>query len=982
VEALFVAKYRSPAAPMKQVIFTLIILALAVLSHAQQGPIRVLFIDSGTPNPSGPVHEAMRDLGRDAIWFDHAANAEGRESQYDVVLNAKDAGKPDDIRALVLSAITPERKAAYEAFLAQREAEKREPHPMIANYEKRPQAITFQHPMSVKGSMERTQVPADCELKLFASEPDIRKPIAMAWDERGRCWVAETSDYPHGLVEDGRGNDSIRICEDTDGDGKADKFTVFADKLNIPTAIVFVPHEGGSGVIVSQPPRFIFLKDTDGDDKADLRKEIITGYGIRDTHAQASNLHYGLDNWIYGCVGYSGFDGIVGGKEQSFTMGTYRFKPDGSALEFLHQFTNNSWAHSENDAGDQFGGTANGAPLFFGGIPATAYPKGLRGMTAKKINEVDLCHTITPNFRQVDVFGGYTSAAGSAFIYSDHLPKRFQGKAMVCEPTMKLISLMDVQSDGAGYTAKDAYNLVASSDEWMSPVFAEVGPDGAVWFADFQNFIIQHNPTPSVERGGFKGETGVGGAHVNDLRDHERGRIYRVVVKGTNPRPAKPSISGATQWARLTGQRLFMQMPPLKIITPVTGSAGEGVGTLEVNGVSPENQEALVRKVKANDGNIAAVHALWVLHGLGWLDEATHKAALLAKDAKLRRNAVRALGHDAKAHDLFFGAGVFSDPDLHTRLAAFVKLSEFPATPEIKTLVARLGRDPVVQGDEWLREAARLLAKKHDAHGFKEGPNLLANGDLEKLGGNGLPEGWTRRDYNHTGMIEGNKGAEWKVVGGGGRAHGGANAVRCITRADGDTSLYQDVALKPNTTYRLSGWVKTHALKGRVSFNDHLGRAETNKITARESDWSEVEIVFTNKDRPKASINILHVGKGDGLFDDVKLCELLPDEAEEEKELAGDVKRGENIFWTHPVAACKNCHVLKGQGSPVGPALDGIASRKDEAYLLESLLNPNAKLAEGYTATPISPMPPLNLILKPQEFADVKAFLLSLKEGN
>ena len=212
--------------------------------------------------------------------------------------------------------------------------------------------------------------------------------------------------------------------------------------------------------------------------------------------------------------------------------------------------------------------------------------------------------------------------------------------------------------------------------------------------------------------------------------------------------------------------------------------------------------------------------------------------------------------------------------------------------------------------------------------------------------------------------------------------HAGKASVRCITRADGDTSLFQDVPLKPNTSYRLSGWVKTHGLKGKASFNDHIGRAEAGPDTARESDWNEIEVVFTNKDKPKASINILHVGKGDSYFDDVKLCELLPTEVTEEKDLVGDIKRGENIFWTHPVAACKNCHMLKGQGSAVGPALDGIASRKDEAYILESLLNPNAKLAEGYTATPISPMPPMNLILKPQEFADVKAFILSLKEAH
>lgn len=142
------------------------------------------------------------------------------------------------------------------------------------------------------------------------------------------------------------------------------------------------------------------------------------GWGIADTHAQANNLHWGHDNWLYGCVGYSGFKGYVGGRELEFRMGTFRFKADGSALEFLHQFSNNSWGHGVNDAGDQFGGTANGAPIFYGGIPATAFPQGARGITARRYHVVDLAHPITPNFRQVDVFGGYTAAAGSAFISS------------------------------------------------------------------------------------------------------------------------------------------------------------------------------------------------------------------------------------------------------------------------------------------------------------------------------------------------------------------------------------------------------------------------------------------------------------------------------------------------------------------------------------------------------------------------------------
>ena len=132
--------------------------------------------------------------------------------------------------------------------------------------------------------------------KLFVAEPQIGKPIAMTWDERGRLWVAETVDYPNEMQPKGKGRDRISICEDTDGDGKADKVTVFADNLSIPTSLCFA----NGGVIVAQAPDMLFLKDTDGDGKADVRKVLFTGFGTRDTHAGPSNLRYGLDNWIYG----------------------------------------------------------------------------------------------------------------------------------------------------------------------------------------------------------------------------------------------------------------------------------------------------------------------------------------------------------------------------------------------------------------------------------------------------------------------------------------------------------------------------------------------------------------------------------------------------------------------------------------------------------------------------------------------------------
>jgi putative membrane-bound dehydrogenase-like protein len=979
--------------------FLLFVLLLSLALRCAAGPMRVLYLGTPEREPRAAAHVLMRDLGRDAIWFDYVSDPAAATTdfiaKFDLVIldapanrfptaasfparkliaatslgDATAEGFAAAAKAKLLAAAGPERVTAWEKFVAQREPEQREARPTIANYEKRPQPLTFQHPFNIKGSVERTQVAPDLRLELFAAEPDIAKPIFMAWDERGRLWVAETRDYPHDVKPDGMGNDSIKICEDTNGDGRADKFTVFAEKLNIPTGFVFT----NGGIVVAQAPRFLFLRDTNGDDRADERREIMTGWGINDTHAQANNLHYGLDNWLYGAVGYSGFNGTVDGKELRFAQGTYRFKADGSALQFLHQFTNNTWGHSENVYGDQFGGTANNAPIFFGGIPATIVPRGTRAMTAKRINTEDKTHTITPNFRQVDVFGGYTAAAGSAFIYSDNLPARLQGRAMVCEPTMKNIALFHVRRDGAGYAADDNFNLVASSDEWMSPVFAEVGPDGAVWFADWQNYIIQHNPTPSLERGGYASKTGVGGAHENPLRDHARGRIYRVVWDQAKPAPIT-SLQGAstTQLVAALGDgNPFWRTTAQRLL--VEGRKTDAVAAL--------------KPAVAGNAPLKAIHALWTLHGLGQLDDATHRTALGHADAAVRRNAVRALGSDAAAIALYFSSAVINDADLLTRLAAIVKLGEFPTTPQIKTVVTALVRNAANQQDEWLREATRLLGKVHGASLFREGPNLVPNSGFETAGTNGLPDGWTRRD---NGNRPGNAEAAWTVVTADPAPRAGTRALRVNARTDADTSLFAEVPVKPNTMYRLSGWIKTQSLLGRanlsispagewlrVARNANNNRVETDTVRRRDSDWTAVEVEFNSGERTTATINVSHSGRGDTFFDDIRLTELLLAD-DDVPLLAADPKRGEQLFFKHP-AACVLCHQVKGQGSTVGPALDGIASRANAAAIKESLLEPSKTIAKGYEHYTVSPMPPMSAIFNPQEISDIEAYLQTLK---
>ncbi|MDB6076773.1 MAG: rane-bound dehydrogenase protein, partial [Akkermansiaceae bacterium] len=349
----------------------------------------------------------------------------------------------------------------------------------------------IQEPLSPQDSLLRAQVPAGFELFLFASEPDVVRPIAMTWDERGRLWVVETLDYPNGLHTGDTGHDRIKICEDTDGDGKADKFTVFATGLSIATSVV---HANG-GVIVSDGPRMLFLKDTNGDDIADERRVLFTGFRMHDTHAGTSNLRYGFDGWIYATDGYAGFDGEVAGKPMKFDTGVYRFRPDGSALEFLGKTSNNTWGLGFTTNFDVLGSTANRQPAWQ--LIGDGVGNVRRSDHGTRIYPVTLDVQGSDGWDPpVEVLGdgkirakdrNYTAAAGYGIYSSNRFPADWQDNrtAFVCEPTGHLVSLGHMHTENAGFTTDfDGNNLYASTDAWSAPVVAETGPDGAVWIAD------------------------------------------------------------------------------------------------------------------------------------------------------------------------------------------------------------------------------------------------------------------------------------------------------------------------------------------------------------------------------------------------------------------------------------------------------------------------------------------------------------------
>jgi putative membrane-bound dehydrogenase-like protein len=560
----------------------------------------------------------------------------------------------------------------------------------------------MQLPVSPEESMRHMVHPGAFELQLFASEKQLGgKPICMNWDERGRLWVAITMDYPNELRRGGKGRDRILILEDTKGTGKADKVTVFADKLSIPTSLIFA----NGGLIVHQAPHTLFLKDTKGTGKADVRKVLFTGWHTNDTHAGPSNLHYGLDNWLYGMVGYAGFDGLIGGEKQSFRTGFYRFKPDGSKLEFLRNTNNNSWGVGFSEEGLLFGSTANGNPSVYLPIPNRYYESvhGWSSTVLGSIAEDNRIHPITDKVRQVDHHGGFTAAAGHALYTARTWPREYWNRtAFVSEPTGHLTATFTLQAEGSDFRSRNAFNLLASDDEWCAPIMAEVGPDGNVWLIDWYNYIVQHNPTPA----GFK--TGKGNAFETDLRDKKHGRIYRLVCKkaqakkqlslvGANSETLVATLKNDNMLWRRHAQRLLVERGKEDVVPALVKLVQDG-GVDEIG------------------LNAGAIHALWTLHGLGAMKEdkvvAAVTGALAHRSAGVKRNALGVLPRNSDSASAILKGGLLKDSDAQVRLAALLALAEMPANDKVGTAIAERLNSSDME-DRWIPDAITSAAATH-----------------------------------------------------------------------------------------------------------------------------------------------------------------------------------------------------------------------------------------------------------------------------
>ncbi len=347
-------------------------------------------------------------------------------------------------------------------------------------------------PLSPEESLKKIHVRAGYHAELVAAEPLTLDPVAIDWDAAGRLWVVEMADYPMGLDGKGKPGGRVRVLTDTDGDGRYDKSTLFADGLNFPNGLL----TWRDGVIVTAAPEILFLRDTDGDGKADRREVLVSGLMEGNQQLRANCLRWGLDNWVY-CAsgGHHGNHG-VGTKLRTRTgevlVGSrdFRLRPETGELE--PQSGPSQFGRNRDDWGHWFG-TQNIRPLWHYVLddhylrrnPHNAAPDPTKLVVVPLSPKVWPASPQEKRYHSFNEAGHFTSAC-SGMIYRDDLlfPRGDYGaeNAFSCEPFHNLVQRNVLAADGVSFAARravgeEASEFFASEDRWCRPVMTRTGPE-------------------------------------------------------------------------------------------------------------------------------------------------------------------------------------------------------------------------------------------------------------------------------------------------------------------------------------------------------------------------------------------------------------------------------------------------------------------------------------------------------------------------
>jgi putative membrane-bound dehydrogenase-like protein len=523
--------------------------------------------------------------------------------------------------------------------------------------------------LSPQEAIQRMKVPEGFRVELVASEPDLVNPVAMTFDELGRIWVTESLEYPR--REPGPGRDRVKILEDTDGDGRADRFTVFADGLNIPSGIAV----GHGGVWVANAPDILFLKDTDGDGKADTREVVVTGFGRADTHELPNSLTWGPDGWLYGWNGVFNPSRVRHrGKTFSFTCAVFRIHPRTREFEIYCEGTSNPWGIAFDAEGGLFASACVIDHLWH--LVETGYYHRQGGPYPPYTWKID---SIVDHKHQKAAY------CGIHYFDSDAYPERYREKLYMGNIHGNCINSDVLERHGSTYRAREQADFLTADDAWFMPVAEKTGPDGCLYVLDWYDRYHCYQDANRDPKG----------------IDRLKGRLYRVRYRDT-PRRFGFDLSHESDEAlvqRLGSANIYDREIAQRLLV-------ERKGGRVLRGL-----ESLVLDAKAS--RKARMHALWVLVGLGELDRDFHLAVLDDTDPSVRAWGVRAAGNMHSVHRSILERvamlASFDSPDVLLQVAIAVgKLEGIAFEPIVLSILSRCGDDALIPHIVWQNLHPRL----------------------------------------------------------------------------------------------------------------------------------------------------------------------------------------------------------------------------------------------------------------------------------
>ncbi len=529
------------------------------------------------------------------------------------------------------------------------------------------------------------KLPPGFEIQLVAAEPDIQKPMNLAFDARGRLWVTHSIEYPFAATDPEKSQDGLTILDGIGPDGRATKVTKFADKLNIPIGVLPMPN--GREAIVWSIPNIWKLTDTDGDGTADKREVLYGPFDFVDTHGDQNSFRLGLDGWVYACHGFRNTSKIKLKGEGPVVLemnsgNTYRFRPDGSAIEQISWGQVNPFGMCIDSRGDIFNADCHSKPI------SLILRGGYYDSFGKPHDGLGFAPIATSNDH------GSTGIAGIVAYSSSHFPPEYTGSMFVGNVVTNIVHRDQPQWRGSSPWIEKPQDFLVSDDWWFHPVDLQLGPEGALYISDFYNSIIGHYEVDLL----------------HPRRDRSRGRIWRIVYTGEK-KVAAPAVPNLHE---LTADQLIERLSDLNT----------SIRHFAANELEQRFKETALAKTRARLAlpapSTAAekarqaderVQTLWLLWRNGQLDDSLIEC--FAKDSAsiVRIHLVRALAENLKWSDKIatLVRSATRDADPFVRRAAAEALGRHPDAANLQPL-AQLWRATAAE-DVQLIQAARIALR-------------------------------------------------------------------------------------------------------------------------------------------------------------------------------------------------------------------------------------------------------------------------------